>query len=61
MVLALCTFIVVNVKGTKEYWKETFWPDVPLWLKFPLPIMPLIEVFGIFTKPAALMSVSLPT
>ncbi len=55
MVLALCTFIVVNVKGTKEYWKETFWPDVPLWLKFPLPIMPLIEVFGIFTKPAALM------
>ena len=55
MVLALCTFIVVNVRGTKEYWKEIFWPDVPLWLKFPLPIMPLIEVFGIFTKPAALM------
>ena len=49
MVLALCTFIVVNVRGTKEYWKEIFWPDVPLWLKFPLPIMPLIEVFGIFT------------
>ena len=55
MVMALCTFIVVNVRGTKEYWKEIFWPDVPLWLKFPLPIMPLIEVFGIFTKPAALM------
>ena len=35
MVLALCTFIVVNVRGTKEYWKEIFWPDVPLWLKFP--------------------------
>ena len=28
--------------------------DVPLALKFPLPIMPLIELFGIFTKPAAL-------
>lgn len=54
-VLALCTFIVVNVTGTKEYWKEIFWPDVPTWLKFPLPIMPLIEVFGVFTKPAALM------
>ena len=54
MVMALCTFIVVNVRGTKEYWKEIFWPDVPLWLKFPLPIMPLIEVFGIFTKPFAL-------
>ncbi len=55
MVLALCTFFVVNVFGTKEYWKETLWPDVPMWLKCPLPIMPLIEVFGLFTKPAALM------
>ncbi len=55
MVLALCTFIVVNVFGTKGYWKETLWPDVPMWLKCPLPIMPLIEVFGLFTKPAALM------
>lgn len=55
MVLAFCTFVVVNVWGTKEYWKETIWPDVPRWLKSPLPIMPLIEIFGIFTKPAALM------
>lgn len=55
MVLALCTFVVVNVSGTKEYWKETLWPDVPLWLKFPIPMMPIIEIFGIFTKPMALM------
>ena len=27
---------------------------MPLLLKFPLPIMQMIEVFGIFTKPAAL-------
>lgn len=54
LVLALCTFIFTNVFGTKHYWKEIFWPDVPLFLKFPLPIMQLIEVFGIFTKPAAL-------
>lgn len=54
MVLALCTFIITNVKGNKHYWKDIFWPDVPLWLKFPLPIMPMIELFGIFTKPAAL-------
>lgn len=54
LVLALCTFVVTNVLGTKHYWKDIFWPDVPLWLKFPLPIMQLIEVFGIFTKPAAL-------
>lgn len=54
MVLAIMTFIMTNCFGTKVYWKEIFWPDVPLWLKFPLPIMQLIEVFGIFTKPAAL-------
>ena len=54
LVLALCTFIITNIFGTKHYWKEIFWPDVPLFLKFPLPIMQLIEVFGIFTKPAAL-------
>ncbi|MCM1369362.1 MAG: F0F1 ATP synthase subunit A [Candidatus Amulumruptor caecigallinarius] len=54
LVLAVLTFIMTNVLGTKDYWKEIFWPDVPIWLKFPLPIMQVIEVFGIFTKPAAL-------
>ena len=54
LVLAVCTFLITNIKGNKHYWKDIFWPDVPLWLKFPLPIMPLIEVFGMFTKPAAL-------
>ncbi|MDE6805059.1 MAG: F0F1 ATP synthase subunit A [Muribaculaceae bacterium] len=54
LVLAVMTFIITNVLGTKHYWKEIFWPDVPLFLKFPLPIMQLIEIFGIFTKPAAL-------
>lgn len=53
-VLALITFLIVNISGTKEYWKEIFWPDVPLWLKVP-PILPLIEFVGIFTKPFALM------
>ena len=53
-VLAICTFLAVNLWGNKEYWKEILWPDVPLWLKFPLPIMPVIEIFGMFTKPAAL-------
>jgi len=54
-VLALCTFTIVNVFGTKEYWKEIFWPDVPAWLKIPVPIMPAVEFLGIFTKPFALM------
>ena len=55
MVLALCTFVAVNVFGTKEYWKEILWPDVPVFLKCPIPLMPAIELFGIFTKPFALM------
>ncbi|MDR1415563.1 MAG: F0F1 ATP synthase subunit A [Odoribacteraceae bacterium] len=55
LALALCTFVLVNVSGKKHYWRETFWPDVPLWLKFPIPLMPLIEVFSVLTKPIALM------
>jgi F-type H+-transporting ATPase subunit a len=54
-VLAVCTFLVVNLSGNKEYWKDIFWPEVPIWLKVPLPIMPFLELFGIFTKPIALM------
>ena len=55
MVLALCTFAVITFSGNREYWKEIFWPDVPLGLKCPVPMMPLIEVLGMFTKPVALM------
>lgn len=54
LVLAVFTFLITNLFATKHYWKEIFWPDVPLMLKFPLPIMQVIEFFGIFTKPAAL-------
>ncbi len=54
-VLAISTFIIVNIFGTKEYWREIFWPDVPVWLKVPIPLMPAIELVGVFTKPFALM------
>ena len=54
-VLAMCTFIAVNVFGNKHYWKDILWPDVPTWLKVPLPLMPLIEIIGMFTKPFSLM------
>ena len=54
-VLAGCTFIAVNLFATKEYWKEIFWPNAPIYLKLPLPIMPFVEFFGVFTKPFALM------
>lgn len=54
-VLALCTFIAVNLFGNREYWRDILWPDVPKWLKAPVPLMPVVELFGIFTKPFALM------
>lgn len=53
--LAAMTMLAINLFGNKEYWKEIFWPEVPTWLKVPIPIMPVIELFGIFTKPFALM------
>lgn len=55
LVLALFTFVAVNLFGTRTYWREIFWPDVPWWLKVPIPMMPFIELFGVFTKPFALM------
>lgn len=54
-VLAVCTFIAVNLFATKDYWKDIFWPKAPLYLKLPIPIMPFVEFFGVFTKPFALM------
>ena len=53
--LALCTFVVVQFSGNKHYWKDIFWPEVPVLLKCPVPLMPVIEFVGIFTKPFALM------
>lgn len=51
--LALFTFILVQVNGTKDYWAHIFWyPGMPVPLK--LFLMP-IELIGVFTKPFALM------
>lgn len=55
LVLAMATFFAVNMFGTRDYWKEIFWPEVPTWLKVPIPIMPAIEFIGLFTKPFSLM------
>lgn len=54
LVLATLTFLLTNVRGSKEYWKEILWPDVPLWLKAPIPLMQFIEIMGVFIKPIAL-------
>lgn len=53
-VLAMFTFLMVNLFGNKHYWKEILWPDVPMFLKV-IPLMPLIEIIGMFTKPFSLM------
>lgn len=53
---AFCSMVAINLFGNKEYWKDIFWPKVPLFLKaYPVPLMPVIEFFGVFTKPFALM------
>lgn len=52
--LAIFTFLAVNLFGNKHYYKDIFWPDVPVFLK-AVPLMPLIEVVGVFTKPFSLM------
>ncbi len=55
-VMAFFTFVITTFSGTKHYWKEIFWnPEVPWWLKAPIPLMPLVELTGVFTKPTVLM------
>jgi F-type H+-transporting ATPase subunit a len=51
---AVTAFIAINCFAPKEYYKSIFWPDVPIFLKAPLPIMPTIEFIGVFTKPFSL-------
>lgn len=56
LTLALFTFLVTNFSGNKYYWKHVFnTPGVPWWLKFPLPLMPIVELLGLITKPFVLM------
>lgn len=56
MVLALFTFVITTVNGNKTYWLHIVnMPGVPWWLKLPIPLMPFIELLGVFTKPFVLM------
>ena len=55
-VLAMFTFAMTTINGNRNYWKHIFnTPGVPWWLKFPLPLMPIIEFLGVFIKPCVLM------
>jgi len=53
--LAIFTFLITTFSTNKNYWKHIFnAPGVPWWLKFPVPLMPFIEMLGVFTKPLVL-------
>ena len=50
--LALFTFVITNIFGTKAYWQEVFWnKELPAWLR---PLMAVIEFISLFTKPFSL-------
>jgi len=52
LILAIGTFILTTVSGTKNYWLHIFnTPGVPLPLKF---IIIPVEIIGVFTKPISL-------
>jgi F-type H+-transporting ATPase subunit a len=53
IVLAVITFLVVNLSGNKHYWQHIFWmPNVPV----PIKILFIpIELAGLFIKPFTLL------
>lgn len=57
--LALLTFLITNLTGTKDYWLHIFDPlgsSMPWFAKIPLYIILIpIEVLGIFVKPFSLL------
>ncbi len=56
LVMAVFTFIITTINGNKHYWVDIInTPGVPWWLKFPVPLMPVVEIIGIITKPFVLM------
>lgn len=55
MVLAVFTFLITTFSADRHYWKHIVnAPGVPWWLKFPVPLMPFIELFGVIIKPVVL-------
>jgi len=51
--LAFFSFIIIQINGSKTYWRHIFaTPGVPFWL---LPIMIPVELIGVIAKPFALM------
>jgi F-type H+-transporting ATPase subunit a len=53
MTLAVITFIIVTVSGTRHYWHHIFaMPGVPKWV---LILLTPIEILGVFLRPFVLM------
>jgi len=56
LVLALFTFLITLFSGSRDYWTHLInAPGVPWWLKIPVPLMPIVEIMGVFIKPFVLM------
>ncbi len=51
-VLGVISFIIISVNGNSHYWGHIFNPPVPMGVK---PILILVEILSIFTKPFALI------
>ena len=55
VVMAMFTFAITTFSGTKDYWMHIInMPGVPWWLKIPVPLMPVVEIMGVFIKPFVL-------
>jgi len=56
LVLAVFTFIIITFSTNLGYWGHIVnAPGVPWWLKIPVPLMPIVEIIGVITKPVVLM------
>lgn len=56
LILALFTLIIILFSANRNYWSHIFnTPGVPWWLKWGVPIMPVVEIIGVFTRPFSLM------
>ena len=53
LVMALFTFVITTVVGNRNYWQHIFWmPGIPTAVK---PLLLVIELMGVFVKPAVLV------
>jgi F-type H+-transporting ATPase subunit a len=56
LALALFTFVITLFSGSRDYFTHLVnAPGVPWWLKLPVPLMPIVEIMGVFIKPFVLM------